>query len=95
MAPPARPVALPEPPRGALAFQNVTFRYPTRPDAPAIHDFNLTVEPGEMCDGAVPAAITCASMNMGTGTVTCDPTTCTFDTSGCMDTGPMAGMGGP
>jgi len=47
IAPPARPVALPEPPRGALAFQNVTFRYPTRPDAPAIHDFNLTVEPGE------------------------------------------------
>ena len=47
IAPPARPVALPEPARGALAFQNVTFRYPTRPDAPAIHDFNLTVEPGE------------------------------------------------
>jgi ATP-binding cassette subfamily B protein len=47
IAPPARPVALPEPPRGALAFQNVTFRYPTRPDAPAIHDFSLTIEPGE------------------------------------------------
>ncbi|HEU4652143.1 MAG TPA: ABC transporter transmembrane domain-containing protein [Croceibacterium sp.] len=47
IAPPERPVALPEPPRGGLAFQHVTFRYPTRPDAPAIHDFNLTVEPGE------------------------------------------------
>jgi ATP-binding cassette subfamily B protein len=47
IAPPARPQALPEPARGALAFQNVTFRYPTRPDAPAIHDFSLTIEPGE------------------------------------------------
>jgi ATP-binding cassette subfamily B protein len=47
IAPPARPQALPEPPRGALAFQGVTFRYPTRPDAPAIHDFSLTIEPGE------------------------------------------------
>ena len=47
IAPPARPVVLPEPARGALAFQNVTFRYPTRPDAPAVLDFNLTVEPGE------------------------------------------------
>jgi ATP-binding cassette subfamily B protein len=47
IAAPARPVALPEPARGGLAFQNVTFRYPTRPDAPAVIDFNLTVEPGE------------------------------------------------
>jgi ATP-binding cassette subfamily B protein len=47
IAPPARPQALPEPPRGALAFQNVTFRYPTRPTQAAIVDFNLTVEPGE------------------------------------------------
>ena len=47
IAPPARPQALPEPPRGSLAFQNVSFRYPTRPDAPAISDFTLTVEPGE------------------------------------------------
>jgi len=47
IAAPARPLALPEPPRGGLAFQNVTFRYPTRPDAPAVIDFDLTVEPGE------------------------------------------------
>ncbi len=47
IAPPARPQALPEPPRGGLAFQNVTFRYPTRPDAAALHDFSLAVEPGE------------------------------------------------
>jgi ATP-binding cassette, subfamily B, bacterial len=47
IAPPARPVALPEPPRGALAFQHVTFRYPTRPEIAALADFSLTVEPGE------------------------------------------------
>src|SRR5688572_13235818 len=47
IAPPARPLALPEPARGGLAFQNVTFRYPTRPDAPAVIDFSLTIEPGE------------------------------------------------
>ncbi|MXP26315.1 ATP-binding cassette domain-containing protein [Altererythrobacter indicus] len=47
VAPPARPQALPEPPRGSIAFQNVTFRYPTRPEQAAISDFSLTVEPGE------------------------------------------------
>jgi ATP-binding cassette subfamily B protein len=47
IASPARPVALPVPPRGSLAFQNVSFSYPTRPDAAAIRDFTLTVEPGE------------------------------------------------
>lgn len=47
IAAPARPIALPEPARGSLAFQTVTFRYPTRPDSPALIDFNLTVEPGE------------------------------------------------
>ena len=41
---PARPQALPAPPRGGLSFRNVTFRYPTRP---AITDFSLEVEPGE------------------------------------------------
>jgi len=47
IAPPARPVALPHPPRGGLAFQKVSFSYPTRPSERAIHDFSLTVEPGE------------------------------------------------
>ncbi|MFA6218727.1 MAG: ABC transporter transmembrane domain-containing protein [Erythrobacter sp.] len=47
IAPPARPQALPEPARGSLSFRNVTFRYPTRLDAPAITDFTLEVEPGE------------------------------------------------
>lgn len=47
IAAPARPVALPVPPRGALAFQKVGFSYPTRPNERAIHDFSLTIEPGE------------------------------------------------
>ena len=44
---PARPRALPEPPQGRVAFTNVTFRYPTRPDVAALRDFSLAVEPGE------------------------------------------------
>ncbi len=47
IAPPARPIALPQPPRGALAFQNVSFRYPSRPEVSALSDFSLTIEPGE------------------------------------------------
>ncbi|APE27304.1 ABC transporter transmembrane domain-containing protein [Aurantiacibacter gangjinensis] len=47
IVPPARPQQLPEPPRGSLAFSNVTFCYPTRPEERAIADFSLTVEPGE------------------------------------------------
>ena len=47
IAAPARPTALPSPPRGALAFDRVTFRYPSRPDPAALIDFTLTVEPGE------------------------------------------------
>lgn len=47
IATPARPIDLPKPPRGALAFENVTFRYPTRPEVAALRDFTLTVSPGE------------------------------------------------
>lgn len=47
IAPPERPVALPEPARGSLAFQNVTFRYPTRLETAAVSEFTLTIEPGE------------------------------------------------
>lgn len=46
IAAPARPQALPEPPRGQIVFENVTFRYPARPDLPALRDFTLNVEPG-------------------------------------------------
>ena len=44
---PDRPLALPSPGRGKISFENVTFRYPTRLDTAALHDFSLTVEPGE------------------------------------------------
>lgn len=47
IAAPARPTALPVPPRGQIAFQNVGFRYPSRPEVLALDDFSLTVEPGE------------------------------------------------
>ena len=47
IAPPARPLALPVPPRGQIAFENVTFRYPTRPEIAALAEFTLKVEPGE------------------------------------------------
>ncbi|MEO6152422.1 MAG: ATP-binding cassette domain-containing protein, partial [Croceibacterium sp.] len=46
-APPARPLELPTPARGSLAFQNLTFRYPTRPEVAAVSGLNLTIEPGE------------------------------------------------
>ena len=45
---PADPVALPEPAQGALAFENVTFHYPTRPDVSALEGFSLAVAPGEL-----------------------------------------------
>ena len=48
IAAPAKPQALPAPPRGMLAFDHVEFRYPTRPEVAALHDFSLTVSPGEM-----------------------------------------------
>jgi ATP-binding cassette subfamily B protein len=47
IAPPAKPIILPSPPRGQIAFEGVTFRYPTRPEPAALIDFTLTVEPGE------------------------------------------------
>ncbi len=44
---PADPETLPEPPRGAIRFENVTFEYPSRPGVSALSDFSLTIEPGE------------------------------------------------
>ena len=44
---PASPVALPEPPRGALSFAEVRFHYPSRPDDAALEGFTLDVRPGE------------------------------------------------
>jgi ATP-binding cassette subfamily B protein len=44
---PANPVAMPVPARGTVAFDAVTFRYPSRPDHPALDDFSLDVRAGE------------------------------------------------
>merc|ERR1711991_53606 len=44
---PKAPKAMPAPVRGEIAFQDVSFRYPTRPDAPALEDVSLTVKHGE------------------------------------------------
>ncbi|MBC9032780.1 ATP-binding cassette domain-containing protein [Sphingomonas sp. JC676] len=47
IAPPANPAPLPEPAQGAITFDNVTFRYPTRPEVSALTNFSLDVQPGE------------------------------------------------
>ncbi|UKE71095.1 ATP-binding cassette domain-containing protein [Xanthomonas cerealis pv. cerealis] len=44
---PAQPRALPQPLRGEVRFENVVFRYPQRPDYPALDGFDLHVRPGE------------------------------------------------
>jgi len=44
---PASPARLPEPALGTLAFEDVTFHYPTRPEVSALDRFSLTVAPGE------------------------------------------------
>jgi len=47
IASPLTPQPLPQPLRGEIRFDQVEFRYPTRPDAPTLHDFSLHVAPGE------------------------------------------------
>jgi ATP-binding cassette subfamily B protein len=44
---PAQPEELPEPARGELVFENVTFLYPTRRDTSALNDFSLAVKSRE------------------------------------------------
>ena len=47
IAPPAQPKPLPAPARGEIAFEDVTFAYPGRPDLPALAGFSLHARPGE------------------------------------------------
>ncbi len=47
IAAPASPIALPARSRGAIAFENVSFHYPTRLEIAALKDFSLSVAPGE------------------------------------------------
>ncbi|MFC0408343.1 ABC transporter transmembrane domain-containing protein [Roseomonas elaeocarpi] len=44
---PPQPDTLPEPPLGRVEFRDVVFRYPARPDHPALRGVSLRVEPGE------------------------------------------------
>lgn len=47
IAAPANPVAIPDTARGRLSFEQVTFRYPTRPEVRALDNFSLSIRPGE------------------------------------------------
>ena len=44
---PVDPMPLPVPPRGEVAFRGVTFRYPSRPERPALAGLDLEVKAGE------------------------------------------------
>ncbi|MPZ30621.1 MAG: ATP-binding cassette domain-containing protein [Rhodospirillales bacterium] len=43
----ANPKPLPKPLRGSVRFEEISFRYPTRPESPALDRFDLAVAPGE------------------------------------------------
>lgn len=47
VADPDAPVTLPQPVRGDIRFDAVTFRYPARPETSALDDITLHVQPGE------------------------------------------------
>jgi len=44
---PANPTPLPEPPVGSIAFEKVTFAYPTRPEQQIFQGLSFEVKPGE------------------------------------------------
>jgi len=44
---PAAPLPLPEPPRGTVELDAVTFFYPSRPDQPALEEFSISVQRGD------------------------------------------------
>ncbi len=44
---PVSPLVLPSPARGAVELRGVSFRYPMRPEVPALSDFSLDVAAGE------------------------------------------------
>jgi ATP-binding cassette, subfamily B, bacterial len=44
---PPRPETFPTPAQGRIRFDNVSFRYPSRPDTPALDRLSLEINPGE------------------------------------------------
>jgi len=44
---PEHPVPLPNPPIGRVTFRQLSFAYPSRPDAPVLESFELAIAPGE------------------------------------------------
>jgi ATP-binding cassette subfamily B protein len=44
---PENPVALPDTHEGSIQFENVAFRYPSRPDTLSLSDVSLKIEPGQ------------------------------------------------
>jgi ATP-binding cassette subfamily B protein len=44
---PENPIDLPQPAKGSIRFDEITFQYPTRPDISALSGFSLEVTPGE------------------------------------------------
>ena len=44
---PENPIALPNPSLGTVAFEDVSFAYPTRPKDRALHGLSLKIKPGE------------------------------------------------
>lgn len=44
---PDDPQLLPRPTKGRITFENVSFRYPSRPNMPALSNVSLTIKPGE------------------------------------------------
>ena len=49
---------------------------------------NGFIEVGEDCDGTALGGQTCVGLGYDGGTLSCDATDCTFDTSGCVTVGP-------
>jgi ATP-binding cassette subfamily B protein len=47
IVPPARPAELPQPPRGELSFENVSFAYPARPEISVLDGVSFSVRRGE------------------------------------------------
>jgi ATP-binding cassette, subfamily B, bacterial len=44
---PSHPATFVMPARGALSMENIHFHYPSRPDTAALHNFSLSIAPGE------------------------------------------------